>query len=315
MVEFLVAVFNQIYEFNLVRIGMKISYGSAHHRWTYFVFFFYLKTLVFKLDSDTLQADEEIHLQSPVKAETSPVKAKISPLKLRRSPRAQSNVNASCNFFQRNPNWTVIDYRRLGPDRDIKDTTSERCSDQLTKDPYDFIEEEEKEETASFPNDTSGHKRKLFHCSAQKRPSVKKRKLMPSPIQESLKTTPKQNKFQAPLESSLFHLENSPMFNSLESKFKDRYKRDWLFDTKLNYFAIYIFLYLCVFVCKVPVYSITFSFGIWLGLTVPQSFFLFFFLDLVLLFCFSFHFSWNYPSSTIRTRSRLTEKKIIDWKK
>ena len=175
---------------------------------------------VFKLDSETLQADEEVHLQSPVKALI------VSPVKLRRSPRAQSNSNPSCNFFQRNPNWTVIDYRRLGATRDDNDASSNRCSDKLIKDPYDFMEDEDKEETASFFNDSSGHKRKLFQCSAEKRPSMKKRKLMPSPIQESLRTTPKQNKFQAPLESSLFHLENSPMFNSLESKFKDRYKRD-----------------------------------------------------------------------------------------
>lgn len=177
--------------------------------------------LVHKLDEQSLRADEEVELQSPSKNNKL---SKISPLVLRRSPRhpVAFQNNHGTNFYQHNPNWSVINYRRPnveGNSQPRPKSCSSRVND-VNEDPYAF--DEELEVKPFFRNsvaaDSSSHKRKLFQSSAEKTPSTKRRRIIPnaSPIEES-KTPP--CKFQAPKEGSLFHLENSPLLNSIEAKF------------------------------------------------------------------------------------------------
>jgi len=172
--------------------------------------------VIHKLDEKSLQADEEVELKSPSK-ETQ----RSTPSPVRRSPRQNSSYHPA-NFFNRNPNWSVVDYRRPlidgssngrlnnrpEPDRVASSTAS-------AADPYEFQEELEKviQPKAAITPDPRTHKRKLFQTSSEKPlpPSGKRRRLIaPSPIAESdSMTTP--YKFTTPKEGSLFHLENSPM--------------------------------------------------------------------------------------------------------
>lgn len=132
---------------------------------------------------------------------------------LRRSPAFQSNPAA--NFFQRNPNWSVVDYRRPNVEGLSRVSQNVNRSPDV-EDPYKFDEELEAQASRRGAPDVSSHKRKLFQSSAEKPPSTKRRRVVPSPIKE-VKTTP--TRFHAPMESSLFHLENSPLLSSIEGKF------------------------------------------------------------------------------------------------
>ncbi|XP_057381286.1 uncharacterized protein LOC130703854 [Daphnia carinata] len=187
---------------------------------------------VHKLDENTLRQDQEVELQSPAKAErpsiVSPAKAErpaiVSPLTLRRSSRHPLSYqnNQASNFYQHNPNWSVVNYRRPN----VEGTSGVRPPPDFsvlvnngdTEDPYEFEEETETKSKRLTLVDSSSHKRKLFQSSAEKTPVPKRRRLIPntSPIEES-KTPP--CKFQAPKEGSLFHLENSPLLSSIEAKF------------------------------------------------------------------------------------------------
>ncbi|KAI9549955.1 hypothetical protein GHT06_005226 [Daphnia sinensis] len=178
---------------------------------------------VHKLDENTLQQDQEVELQSPAKEERPSI---VSPLTLRRSSRHPLSYqnNQASNFYQHNPNWSVVNYRRPN----VEGTSSVRPSPDfsvlvnkdVTEDPYEFEEETEAKPKRLTLIDSSSHKRKLFQSSAEKTPIPKRRRLIPntSPIDES-KTTPPPCKFQAPKDGSLFHLENSPLLNSIEAKF------------------------------------------------------------------------------------------------
>ena len=174
--------------------------------------------LVHKLDENTLRPDEEVELQSPSKEQ-----AIVSPLVLRRSPRHPLTYqnNQASNFYSHNPNWSVVNYGRLTVDAQHRqDNLARSTNNGETGDLYEFSEEAEakvKPKRFSVP-DSSSHKRKLFQTSAEKTPTTKRRRIIPnaSPIEES-KTPP--CKFQAPKDGSLFHLENSPLLNSIEAKF------------------------------------------------------------------------------------------------
>ncbi len=174
--------------------------------------------LIHKLDENTLRPDEEVELQSPSKDQ-----AIVSPLVLRRSPRhplTYQNSQAT-NFYTNNPNWSVVNYRRPiveGVNVPPRQDPARSMNNGGSEDPYEFGEEVEvKPKRVSLP-DSSSHKRKLFQTSAEKTPTSKRRRIIPSasPIEES-KTPP--CKFQAPKEGSLFHLENSPLLSSIEAKF------------------------------------------------------------------------------------------------
>ncbi len=134
----------------------------------------------------------------------------------RRSPRRSPAYSSlpMTNFFQHNPNWSVVDYRR--PTIDGCTRVPQNISNvPAAGDPYEFDEELELQASRCGALDTSSHKRKLFQTSAEKPPSTKRRRLVPSPISESMKTP---TRFQVPKESSLFHLENSPLLSTLEAK-------------------------------------------------------------------------------------------------
>ena len=188
---------------------------------------------------DDNMCDEELQLISPVKSDQpvrqeepvdqeepidqeKPVdrklKTKVSPLVLRRSPRA--NINNSLNFFQRNPNWTVIDYRRRPGAAAAAAAESVRKSlADADGDPYDFNEDDEKQ-----PANMNCHKRKLFSsigaqsdCKRRKT-SANAEELVAAVAVPDLTTPGKGVAYQVPLESSLFHLENSPLLTRLERK-------------------------------------------------------------------------------------------------
>ena len=178
---------------------------------------------VHRLDENTLRHDEEVELQSPSKTEKE--KSIVSPLILRRSARYPLSYqnNQASNFYQHNPNWSVVDYRR--PTVDGTSTVQPRpdhsrtSNNGVTEDPYQFDDEVEIKPRRLSLADSSTHKRKLFQSSAEKTPIPKRRRIIPntSPIEES--KTPPTCKFQAPKDGSLFHLENSPLLNSIDAKF------------------------------------------------------------------------------------------------
>ena len=189
--------------------------------------------VVRKLDEKTLLPEDEVQLQSPVK----PVaKSTVSPLVLRRSSR--SAVHGS-NLMWSDPNWTVVDYKHLedtnegikskGIGRRIRTQALKQSKqDEQTEDPYEFTNEEENETNncqRSFGPDASTHKRKLFQSTSDKVSANKKRKVLQQspPVSEkaavmSSPSAASLRKFQPPLNSSLFHLENSPLLNSLDTK-------------------------------------------------------------------------------------------------
>lgn len=183
----------------------------------------FIQREVHKLDENTLRQNQEVELQSPAKAERPSI---VSPLTLRRSSRHPLSYqnNQASNFYQHNPNWSVVNYRRPN----VEGTSGVRPSpdfsglvnNDVNEDPYEFEEETEAKPKRLTLVDSSSHKRKLFQSSAEKTPIPKRRRLIPnaSPIDE-LKTTPPPCKFQAPKDGSLFHLENSPLLNSIEAKF------------------------------------------------------------------------------------------------
>jgi hypothetical protein len=179
---------------------------------------------VHRLDENTLRPDEEVELQSPSKTEKE--KSIVSPLILRRSARYPLSYqnNQATNFYQHNPNWSVVDYRR--PIIDGTSTAQPRpnhsrtSNNGVTEDPYQFDDEAEIKPKRLSLADSSTHKRKLFQSSAEKTPIPKRRRIIipnASPIEES--KTPPTCKFQAPKDGSLFHLENSPLLNSIDAKF------------------------------------------------------------------------------------------------
>lgn len=180
--------------------------------------------LVHKLDERTLLPEDEIQLQSPVKTAG---KSTVSPLILRRSPRSCVQTN---NFFNRDPNWAVVDHRRSGRRSRSQVASKALAADDqaVQQDPYEFTNEDENDyQPSALNSDTSSHKRKLFQVSAEKVPAAKRRKLPNgriSPVPEIKgdceMTSPKTPslKFTAPMNGSLFHLENSPLLNSLETK-------------------------------------------------------------------------------------------------
>jgi hypothetical protein len=179
---------------------------------------------VHRLDENTLRPDEEVELQSPAKTEKEI--SIVSPLILRRSPRYPLSYqnNQASNFYQHNPNWSVVDYRRLSVNDQPSNAqprpgNSRTNNNGVTEDPYQFDEEVEIKPKRLSLADSSTHKRKLFQSSAEKTPIPKRRRIIPntSPIEESKKTP--SCKFQAPKDGSLFHLENSPLLNSIEAKF------------------------------------------------------------------------------------------------
>lgn len=170
--------------------------------------------VVHKLDDQTLRPDEEVDLSPGRMLKIpSPISLTLRRRSPRKSPVFQSNPTA--NFFQRNPNWSVVDYRRPLVDGRVPQNPSRSATNNTptVEDPYAF--DDELETLASRP-DASSHKRKLFQTSAEKPPSTKRRRLVPSPISES-NATP--TRFQVPKDSSLFHLENSPIVSSIEAKF------------------------------------------------------------------------------------------------
>lgn len=178
--------------------------------------------LVHKLDEKTLKDDEEIAFQSPSKTNKL---LKISPLVLRRSPRLPlaNQVNHGTNFYHHNPNWSVINYRRPNiagiSNAQPRDDLSRSVANDPNHDPYAFDDDIDGKPKRTSLADSSSHKRKLFQSSVDKTPTTKRRRIIPntSPAEE-LKTPPS-SKFQAPREGSLFHLENSPLLNSIEAKF------------------------------------------------------------------------------------------------
>lgn len=186
---------------------------------------------VHKLDEKTLRADEEVELKSPSK-ESPPSSDVILPRRSPRNPSVFVPANQATNFYHHNPDWSVVNYRKLATVDGTKIISSltdvpRPAVNERTQDPYMFEEDEEEAIKIKPPQrnsgleDSSSHKRKLFQSSStEKTPCSKRRRLIPtaSPIIEELKTPPP-CKFQAPKEGSLFHLENSPLLSSIEAKF------------------------------------------------------------------------------------------------
>lgn len=174
--------------------------------------------LVHKLDEETLRADDEVEIQSPIKNSKL---AKVSPLVLRRSPRYPfdlHNNQPTTNFYQHNPNWSVVNYRRPNASgAQTRQNSSCPTNNAVSEDPYAFEDEMETKPKRNSLVDSSSHKRKLFQ-SLEKTPTSKRRRVIPnpSPIDES-KTPP--CKFSVPKDGSLFHLENSPLLSSMGTKF------------------------------------------------------------------------------------------------
>ena len=186
--------------------------------------------IVHKLDESSLSVGDEVQLQtSPAKATG---KSTVSPLILRRSTR--NSLLPTGNFFQRNPNWTVVDYRSSATEKGECRSgrfpaATETMEHGRAPDPYEFDEAENSTGASQRPSlfsDTSSHKRKLFQVAAERTtPVAKKRKVLQqqaaSPrldptIGEPTIRTPPPMKFQPPSGSSLFMLENSPLVNSVK---------------------------------------------------------------------------------------------------
>lgn len=139
-------------------------------------------------------------------------KSIVSPLILRRSPRHRDHVS---NFYNHNPNWSVVSYRRLTTNRGEKAFKSPDNSQKKQEDPYEFEESMDVKPSRSTMNDFTTHKRKLFQSSSESPMPKKSRFVSPSKTGD-----PKGFQFQSPSEGSLFHLENSPLVAAKDRKYK-----------------------------------------------------------------------------------------------
>lgn len=137
-------------------------------------------------------------------------KTTVSPLILRRSPRHRDQVT---NFYNHNPNWSVVSYRRLTSGRGEKALKALGNTQQKEADPYEF--DEPTDPKPSKLNDFTTHKRKLFQSSNESPMPKKSRFLSPSKAGDG-----KSLQFQSPSEGSLFHLENSPLVAAKDRKYK-----------------------------------------------------------------------------------------------